>query len=170
MERGLVHIYTGDGKGKTTAAFGLAARCAGYGKKVIVYQFLKSMPTGELISCKKLGIDVIRTAPTDKFWFSMTDDEKELTKSETERALEHIFDSECDMLILDEIICTADLGIIRTERLIDIIKSKPLETELILTGRNMPSDLENYADYISEIRCIKHPYSQNINAREGIDF
>lgn len=170
MEKGLVHIYTGDGKGKTTAAFGLAVRCASYGKKVVVYQFLKSTPSGELCACEKIGIKVIRSAVTDKFWFAMTDEEKQQTKDRAKESLLHIYDEPCCLLILDEVLCLADLGIISVQELIDIVKNKPNSTELVLTGRGMPDEITDLADYISEIKCVKHPYEKNIDAREGIEF
>ena len=170
MEKGLVHIYTGDGKGKTTAAFGLAVRCASYGKKVVVYQFLKATPTGEICACEKLGIDVVRCAPTDKFWFDMTEEEKQQTKEKAKETLLHIYDQPCCLLVLDEVICLADLGIISVQELIDIVKNKPYSTELVLTGRGMPEEITDFADYVSEVKCIKHPYEKNIEAREGIEF
>ena len=141
MKKGLVHIYTGNGKGKTTCAFGLAVRCAGHGNKVVVYQFLKATPTGEVCSCEKLNIEINRVAPTDKFWINMIDAEKQSTINETKNALSHIYDTPCDLLILDAINCVADLGIISTDKLIEIIKNKPENTELVLTGRNMPEEL-----------------------------
>lgn len=169
MERGLVHIYTGDGKGKTTAAFGLAIRCASYGKKVVVYQFLKATPTGELCVCEKLGIKVVRSALTEKFWFDMTEEEKSQTIIQSQEALKHIYDEKCCMLVLDEVLCLADLGIITVQQLIDTVKNKPNFTELVLTGRGMPEELADYADYISDIKCVKHPFEKNIQARQGIE-
>lgn len=170
MERGLVHIYTGDGKGKTTAAFGLAVRCASYGKKVVVYQFLKATPTGELCACEKLGIKVVRSALMEKFWFDMTEEEKSQTIIQSQEALKHIYDEKCCMLVLDEVLCLADLGIITVQQLIDTVKNKPNFTELVLTGRGMPAELADYADYISDIKCVKHPFEKNIQARQGIEF
>lgn len=170
MEKGLVHVYTGDGKGKTTAAFGLAVRCASYGKKVIVYQFLKATPTGELCACEKLGIKVVRSAVTDKFWFAMSEEEKQQTKTQAKETLSYIYDEPCCLLILDEVLCLADLGIISVQELIDIVKNKPKSTELVLTGRGMPAEIAELSDYISEIKCIKHPFEKNIDAREGIEF
>lgn len=170
MSKGMVHIYTGDGKGKTTSAVGLAARCAGHGKKVIFYQFLKVTPTGELDSLKKLGVNVIRVNSCEKFYFNMNDEEKYITKCETELTLKTLFTNTCAMLILDEILCAVDNGIINTDKIIEIIKNKPSDTELILTGRNMPAGLLEYADYVSEIKCMNHPYDKGIDARQGIDF
>lgn len=170
MDRGLVHIYTGDGKGKTSAAAGLAARCAVRGKKVVFCRFLKAGKSGETEALKRLGAEIKSFSSSQKFWFQMNADEKALAKSETENALAHIYDVECDLLVLDEIMCVADLGIVSVEFLAEIIEKKPHKTELVLTGRGAPEQLYKYADYVSEIRCVKHPYEKNIGAREGIEF
>lgn len=170
MSKGLVHIYTGDGKGKTSSAMGLAIRCAGHGKNVTVYQFLKATPTGELNSLKKIGINTIRVNTCEKFYCDMNDEEKLITTRETEKAVNSIFSEQCDLLILDEILCAVDNGIIDTDAVIKIITNKSADTELVLTGRNMPQKLMEYADYISEIKCLKHPYEKGIEARCGIDF
>ena len=170
MGKGLVHIYTGDGKGKTTAAIGVAVRCAGHGNKVCIYQFLKALPTGELASLNQLNIDIVRVNSSRKFYPHMTEDEKKLTREEILKNLNLLFSNSYDLIIMDEIICAVDLGIIDTETLINIIKSKPSETELIMTGRNMPEELLEHTDYVSEVKCIKHPYNKGIDARCGIDF
>ena len=170
MKDGLVHIYTGDGKGKTTASIGLCVRCRGYGSKVCIFQFLKSMQSGELKSLEKLGIDVKEVSVSDKFYFNMTENEKKDTSDCIRETLSHIYDNECDLLVLDEIICVLDLKIISIEELIGIIKNKPKNCELVLTGRNMPDCLTEYADYVSEIKCIKHPYEKGIGARKAIEY
>lgn len=170
MDKGFVHIYTGDGKGKTTCAFGLAARCAGYGKKVKIFQFLKAMPTGEISSLEKIGVEIVRINSCENFYYDMTDEEKQLTKTEVEKHIYNIFSAKYDLIILDEIICVVKNGIISIDKIIEIIKNKPENTELVLTGRSMPRELLEYADYVSEIKCIKHPFSKGIEAREGIDF
>lgn len=170
MKKGLVHIYTGDGKGKTTAATGLAVRCAGFGGKVVFYRFLKACESSELKALAKLGIYVKSPASSKKFYFQMTEDEKQLAKNEIASALDNIYSEKCDLLVLDEIICALDLGIIKKERLTDVITAKPPETELVLTGRNAPDYLLGYADYVSEIKCIKHPYDKGVSARPGIEF
>ena len=167
---GMVHIYTGDGKGKTSSATGLAIRCAGYGKKVKIYQFLKATPTGELESLKKLGIDVVRINTCESFYYDMTETEKQVTKEETLNAVESLFSKDYDLVVLDEILCTLNNGILSVDDVIQIIKNKPQKTELVLTGRNMPQILMEYADYVSEIKCVKHPYQNGVDARCGIDF
>ena len=167
---GMVHIYTGDGKGKTSSATGLAIRCAGYGKKVKIFQFLKATPTGELESLKKLGIDVVRINTCESFYYDMTETEKQITKEETLNAVESLFNEDSDLVVLDEILCTLNNGILSVDDVIQIIKNKPQKTELVLTGRNMPQILMEYADYVSEIKCVKHPYQNGVDARCGIDF
>ena len=167
---GMVHIYTGDGKGKTSSATGLAIRCAGYGKKVKIFQFLKATPTGELESLKKLGIDVVRINSCENFYYDMTEAEKQITKEETLNAVKSIFSEASDLVVLDEILCTLNNGILSVDDVIQIIKNKPQNTELVLTGRNMPQILMEYADYVSEIKCVKHPYQSGVDARCGIDF
>ncbi|MEE1043095.1 MAG: cob(I)yrinic acid a,c-diamide adenosyltransferase, partial [Clostridia bacterium] len=148
MNKGLVHIYTGNGKGKTTAAIGLTTRCAGHNRKVCVYQFLKSMNTGELTSLKKLGIKIVQINSSGKFYSDMTEEEKELTREEIKNNLKALFIPQYDMVVMDEIICAVDLGIVDVNILIDIIKNKPFNTELVLTGRNMSHELLKYADYV----------------------
>lgn len=170
MGKGLVHIYTGDGKGKTSSATGLAIRCAGYGKKIKIYQFLKATPSGELDSLKKLGIDVFRINTCEKFYYDMTEEEKSTTTKEILNSLKSLFDDSYDLVVLDEILCTVNNKIISVDDLINIIKAKPKNTELVLTGRNMPDELLDYADYVSEIKGVKHPYNKGIDARCGIDF
>lgn len=170
MDKGLIHIYTGDGKGKTTCAVGLAIRCAGYGKQVNFIQFLKSSSTGELIPLENAGIVVTRINTCNKFYYDMTHEEKRVTGVEIENFLKNPFPKKYDLVILDEILCALSNGIINTDDIIKIIKQKPINTELIITGINMPDELIKYADYVSEIKCIKHPYSSGINARCGIDF
>ena len=170
MSKGMVHIYTGNGKGKTTCALGLAMRCAGYGKKITLYQFLKATPTGEISPLEKLGIKVIRVNSCEKFYFEMTDQEKLITKRETKGAVIALSSEACDLLILDEILCAVNNGILNVDDVIKIIENKSDNTELVLTGRNMPDALLEYAEYVSEINCIKHPYKEGVDARCGIDF
>lgn len=170
MPNGLVHIYTGDGKGKTTAAAGLAARCVAYGGRVIFYQFLKNSPSGEILSLQKLGVKVLRPNKSSKFYYDMNDDEKIVAKNEVQDAIKHIYDMEASLIILDEINCVLDLGIVKIDDVISLIKSKPKDTELVLTGRNAPLQLFDYVDYVSEIKCVKHPYDKNISSRRGIEY
>lgn len=176
MEIGLVQVYCGNGKGKTTSAIGQGIRATGRGLKVIMIQFLKGRPTGELKTLSKLEPDfkVFRFEKERGFYKQLTSTEQEELKMEIENAMKFakkIFDTkECDVLILDEILGVLENKIISDEELSTFIKSKPQNMELILTGRKLPEGLKEYADYISEINVIKHPYTKGINAREGIEY
>lgn len=176
MEIGLVHVYCGYGKGKTTSAIGQGIRSTGRGLKVIMIQFLKGGPSGELKTLAKLEPDfkVFRFEKERGFYKNLTFTELEELKMEIENAMKFakkIFDTkECDVLILDEILGVIENDILSEEDLITFIKYKPHNMELILTGRKLPDGLNEIADYISEIKAIKHPYEKGILAREGIEY
>lgn len=175
MELGLIHIYCGDGKGKTTAAMGLGMRAAGRNKKVLLTQFLKDNETGELNSIEKLGenFEVYTGAPVKKFFKFMSEEEQIETKEEhedrfrkvTKKAIEENF----DLLILDEIIASTNLDLIPLDEVIAFLKKKPVGLEVVLTGRNPSEELIELADYVSEIKAVKHPYERGINSRIGIE-
>ncbi|MCI8650216.1 MAG: cob(I)yrinic acid a,c-diamide adenosyltransferase [Anaerotruncus sp.] len=172
---GLIHIYCGDGKGKTTAAIGLAVRAAGAGKRVLLLQFLKGQPTGELASLAMLPqVTVLRGKMGGKFTFQMGERELQqtydlqtknlLTAVETARA------GDCDLLILDELFGALSTETVDEDLLRNFIIHKPAALELVLTGRNPPDWLLKAADYVSEICKRKHPYDKGIQARQGIEF
>lgn len=174
MEQGLIHIYCGDGKGKTTACIGLAMRCAGRGNKVLLVQFLKSRPTGELKSLEYVpNIEVMRGKETKKFTFQMTDHEKQQVLLEHEqlfkKVLEKCQEEKMDLLILDEIIGACNTGVFDSASLLEFLKKKPLNMEVVLSGRNPQPELVDLADYVSEVKKIKHPYEKGIPARTGIE-
>ena len=171
---GLIHIYCGDGKGKTTAALGLAVRCAGHGNHVLIVQFLKSRPTGELKSLALLPtIEVMRGKETKKFTFQMNDEEKAQVKGEHlalfDKVKQKCRDGHIDLLILDEVIGAINTGVFDKDILVDFLKGKPAELEVVLTGRNPASELVELADYVSEIVKRKHPYESGIGARTGVE-
>ena len=145
MEKGLIHIYCGDGKGKTTAAMGLAIRAAGREKKVFITQFLKSGKSGELVSLDKLKeyITFLPGKPVNKFVWNMNDEEKSEAKKEHTARFKEIVEiiktKEYDLLILDEIIATINNGFIELNEVIDFLKNKPETLEVVMTGRN-PKD------------------------------
>ena len=172
---GLIHIYCGDGKGKTTAALGLAVRCAGHGNHVLIVQFLKSRPTGELKSLALLPtIEVMRGKETKKFTFQMNDEEKAQVKGEHlalfDKVKQKCRDGHIDLLILDEVIGAINTGVFDKDILVDFLKGKPAELEVVLTGRNPASELVELADYVSEIVKRKHPYERGIGARTGVEI
>lgn len=171
---GLIHIYCGDGKGKTTAAVGLAVRCAGRGNKVLLVQFLKSRDSGELYSLAKLpDIEVMRGKESKKFTFQMNEEEKHALLIEHnkmfEQVLEKIKNGGYSLLILDEVIGALNAKVFEMPKLIEFLRHKPENLEVVLTGRNPSPELVEIADYVSEMRKVKHPMDKGIMARQGIE-
>lgn len=179
MPLGLIHIYTGDGKGKSTAACGLAIRAFGAGLRVKIVRFLKSSQSGE---CKAIAmlraiderIEVKYFETSHKFLWDMNEEEKEALKEQVLKAYQYCFQTakehSCDLLVMDEAIGAVYAGFISEEELLRLMQEKNPHVELVLTGRNAPESLVEKADYVSEIRAVKHPYDQGISAREGIEF
>ncbi len=171
---GLVHIYCGDGKGKTTAAVGLAVRCAGRGNKVLLVQFLKSRDSGELYSLAKLpDIEVMRGKESKKFTFQMNEEEKHALLIEHNKMFEQVLakikNGGYSLLILDEVIGALNAKVFEMPKLIEFLRHKPENLEVVLTGRNPAPELVEIADYVSEMRKVKHPMDKGIMAREGIE-
>lgn len=167
----MIHIYCGDGKGKTTAAVGMAVRIAAYGKKVLFVQFLKGAPTGETEVLKKSGaITVLRCDRDYGFFNNMTDeDKKNISQIHNENLsyAENNMDS-FDMIIFDEIFPAYRYNLLNKETVMNIADN--YKGELIMTGREPQQCFAEKADYISEIKKIKHPFDKGIGAREGIEF
>ena len=162
MEKGLIHIYCGDGKGKTTAAVGLCVRACGCGKKVLLAQFLKDDSSGELVSLGLLpGFSRIPAPKRVKFTFQMNEEERRESAAEA---------GACDLLVLDECFGALSTGMLNMEALLDFVEHKPPKLELILTGRNPPEEFMALADYVSEVRKVKHPYDVGTPARRGIEY
>lgn len=171
--RGLIQVYTGNGKGKTTAAFGQALRAIGRGFRVCVIQFMKGRKYGEFLAAEKhlpnltihlSGLDSFvmrdRPAPVDI----------EHARKGLELARKVISSGEYDMVILDEINVAADFKLIPTAEVVDLIRSKPPGLDLILTGRYAPPEIVDLADTVSEIREIRHHYNAGIKDRAGIEY
>ena len=175
MELGLIHIYCGDGKGKTTASMGLGMRAAGRGKKVLLTQFLKDNETGELNSIEKLGVnfEVFKGTPVLKFFkFMSLEEQSDIKKEHEERfkkVTEKAIKENVDLLILDEIIASINLELVPLNKVIEFLQNRPKGLEVVLTGRNPDEKLVELADYVSEIRAVKHPYEKGINSRIGIE-
>ena len=161
MEKGFVKIYCGEGKGKSTSSLGRALVCAGEGKEVFMIQFLKGRYTGTLDYLKRLEpeVKVFRFEKMSRFYEELSEDEQreeELNiRNGVNFARKVVSIGECDVLILDEFLGLVDLGIIAVEDVIQIIRHKPEEMELILTGRNLPEALVDESDYISKIGIVK---------------
>jgi len=179
LEKGLVQIYTGDGKGKTTAAFGLALRAAGQGNKVLIYQFLKpaSVDIGERFALQ-LGAVRIRVEALDVPWdmAKSFDDKKQVAqaKAAISEALDRIAQTAekrfYDVLILDEIIFCLSKDLAELEDIKNIIDKRDPGVEVILTGRGATEELIEMADLVTEMKNIKHPLNKGIKARRGIEF
>lgn len=174
---GLVQVYTGDGKGKTTAGFGLALRAVGWGKRVLIIQFLKKQETGEI---KLLNTEhLIRKTKIKIEQYGTKDfvDPKNLrpidfneAKKGWEKTKLEVKSKKWDLVILDEINVAVKFGLIKTEEVLDLIKSKPKSLDLVLTGRWADKKIIEVADLVTELKEIKHPYKKGQLARPGIDY
>ena len=175
-EDGLVIVYTGGGKGKTTAALGMALRAVGYGHKVCMIQFIKgSWHYGEMDSSKKLapGFELVAVG---KGFVGILDDNspKEDHEKYAEEAMkickEKILSDRYDLVILDEINYAVNLGLINSSSVIDLIKIKPDRLDLVLTGNHAKVEIIELADLVTEMKEVKHPFRSGIKAKKGIDF
>ena len=172
MDRSFVQIYTGDGKGKTTAAFGLALRAAGRGKAVKIVQFMKGTDSGEAIAARGVGnIEVLRATECKKFFSDMSEKEKAKMRGEALRVLPVIESwlDDADIIILDEALPAVSCGILGTEEILDIIKKRG-KTEIVLTGRDAPEEILKEAALITEMKEVRHYYKQGVKARKGIEY
>lgn len=172
LEKGLIHIYTGPGKGKTTAALGLGLRAAGAGLKVHMIQFMKGRRYSEIDSVKLLPNFTIVQHGRDEF-VSKEKPAKidiELAKKGFSHAKDVVNNGKYDLVILDELNVVVDYNLIPLKDVIKLIEGKPEKLELILTGRDAHPDLVKVSDVVTEMLEIKHPYQQGILARKGIDF
>ncbi len=176
MKNGIIEVYTGDGKGKTTAAVGLGIRAVGDGFKVAMIQFLKATPTGELKSLEKFAgnFKVYRFEESKKFFWEANDEEKELMKRCEHRAFDFAKElcrnGDVDIIILDEIMLALYNKLLSVEEVCDFLKNKPENVELILTGRYAPQQILDAADLVTEMKMIKHPFEKGLPARKGIEF
>lgn len=173
--QGLIQLYYGDGKGKTTAAFGLAFRCAGRGKNVVIGQFLKGNPTGELTAAQRFPeITLLRTKDVHKFVFQMNDEEKARTARDCQRLLTDCVaaakEKNARILVLDEVIDACTLELLPLADLCAFLDGKPEELEVVITGHSLPEELARRADYVTRMAKEKHPYDRGVMARADIEF
>lgn len=173
FNKGIVLVYTGNGKGKTTAAMGQALRALGHGFKVLVIQFMKGKKYGEVLCAEKL-LPNLKIIPCGLDSFVMKDNpapvDIELARQGLKLAKEAIASGEYQMVILDEINVALDFKLIPLEEVLDLIRNKPDEIDLVLTGRYAPQEIIDLADTVSEVKEIKHHYSQGVKERAGIEF
>lgn len=175
MNKGYIQIYTGNGKGKTTAAMGLSIRAAGNGMKVCIVQFLKAWKTGELNSLEKLdNIDVFRFQTIKKFTWQLNEEEFNALKLEVKKTYDFILEvfeeKKYDVVIVDEIMGALGAKLLTEQEILYLMDRKPETIELVMTGRNPTEAIINKADLVTEMNPIKHYYEQGVKSREGIEF
>jgi cob(I)alamin adenosyltransferase len=173
LEKGFIQVYTGNGKGKSTAAIGQAVRAAGFKLKTYIAQFMKEFPYSELNSLKYLNewITIAQFGGDDFVYKKQLPDEKEITKAKLglNSALEKMQSTKFDIIILDEIIVAIYFKLFTTDDVLEFIKQKPENVELILTGRYCPDELIEAADLVTEMKEVKHYYQKGITSRKGIE-
>ncbi len=180
LDRGFVHVYTGDGKGKTTSALGMALRMAGCGGRTAIVQFMKGWPYSEVEGLAFLsprcasgtgpGVLLVQTGRPDYVYPEKIDP---VDFAEAERGLSAAFEivlsGEYDLVILDELNVALSFGLVPLDRIIDLLERRPPCVEIVITGRNAPREILDKADLITEMVEIRHPYQKGILARKGID-
>ena len=174
VQKGLVHLYCGDGKGKTTAVIGLSVRAVGRGFKVIFAQFLKSMETGEILPLQDLGVSVLRGNLPKGFTWELTEPQKEILIDEHNKLLKRAIalagSGKNTLLVLDELVGAYAGGYIDREAVLQFLRQKPPALEVVLTGRNPAPELIELSDYLTEMQKRKHPMDEGIPARLGIEL
>jgi len=172
LEKGFIQVYTGNGKGKTGAAFGLALRAIGRGLRVCVVQFIKGgFDYGESYVVGRLPLLEMAAYGRGKF---ITERPTAEDVAEAKRAFDHakaaIQNGKFDIVILDEVNVAMHLGLLLVSDLVEVLKKRPSQVEVILTGRYAPEEIVNMADLVTEMREIKHPFAQGVKARKGIEY
>lgn len=170
--KGYIHVYTGNGKGKTTAAFGLALRAAGAGMKVFIGQFIKGKPyyENELINKKLDNITVVQYGRGCFITGDPTDEDYKAARNGFSEIKKIIIENKFDVLIWDEVNIALYYNLFEVDELIDVLDKKPEKMEIILTGRYAPQKLIEYADLVTEMKEIKHYFNKGIEARKGIEY
>lgn len=173
LEKGYIQVYTGNGKGKSTAAIGQAVRAAGYGLRTYIAQFMKEYPYNELRSLELLNewITVEQFAGDDFVYRKELPDKQEMDKARRglETAKAKMLSGKYDLIILDEVLVSIHFGLFNDEEILTFIKMKPVNVELILTGRYCPDKILEIADLVTEMKVIKHYYQEGVLARKGIE-
>ena len=174
MKKGIIQVYTGDGKGKTTAAIGLAVRAVGQGLRAVVYQFLKTRDySGEykaFIGWEKApeiiplgnGQLIMKRQPTEEECRQVREGWHQITKT--------LFSAKYDLVVIDELSHVINLGMLDCDEVLQVITEKPNEVELVLTGRNMHPEIIRCADLVTEMKALKHPYDTGLLSRKGIEY
>lgn len=169
----MLHIYCGDGKGKTTCSMGLTVRAAGHGRKVVVAQFLKCGNSGERVILEQLpNVKCLPVPEITKFVFTMTEEEKAQTRAQMTNILRLAIEGsqEADLLVLDELNGAISTGMVALEDVLSFLDSRPEGLEVVITGRDPAPELQERADYITEMKKVKHPFDKGLNARKGVEW
>jgi cob(I)alamin adenosyltransferase len=172
-EKGLLIVFTGHGKGKTTAALGMAMRAAGHGMRVLVLQFIKGMWSyGELLSFGKMEEVEIKTLGTGFTWKKESlEEDRRLAEAGWQVAVSEIESGNYDIIILDELNIVLSLGLLPYERVVEALKHRTTASHIVVTGRNAPDELIAIADLVTEMKEIKHPFrDRGLKAQKGIEF
>ena len=173
--KGYIHIYEGDGKGKTSTAVGLSVRCAGSGQTVVFSQFLKDNSSSEVAVLEQIsGINYVRSEKHFGFFFQMNEAEKEEARAyyrqHFSKAVNTAIEKKARLFVMDELMSAYNLGVVDQEAVLDFLRTKPEEMEVVMTGRDPAPELLELADYVSKVVKIKHPFDQGVPARKGIEF
>ncbi|MGB9724343.1 MAG: cob(I)yrinic acid a,c-diamide adenosyltransferase [Chloroflexia bacterium] len=172
-ELGLIQVYTGDGKGKTTAALGLALRAAGYGMRTYIGQFMKGQDYGELAGARLLApyLTIEQYGrPSFVHLHRATPEDVRLAHEGLEKARAAMRSGDYAIVVLDEVCVALHFGLLGVEEVLAFLEEKPAGVELVLTGRRAPEALIARADLVTEMREVKHPYRQGVPARRGIEY
>ena len=173
LGQGYIQVYTGNGKGKTTAALGLAVRAAGHGLRTVILQFMKGwIDYGELEGVRMLApYAEIRQTGRDTFVNREKPDPEDvrLAREGWAQAKEILLEGKADILVLDEINCTMDFGLLPVGEVVDALRNKPAGMEVVLTGRGAPAAVIEIADLVTEMREVKHYYAKGVDARVGVE-
>lgn len=174
--QGLVQIYTGDGKGKTTAAIGQAVRAAGRGQRVVVIQFLKEgeRGTGEDKGISRSMLPIVLRRFGEDMMGKVSDKRRARVAAKVAEGFAYaetnLERNRVDMLVLDEVSHIVNLGLTSADAVLDLIKAKPADVEIVMTGRDMPQALLDAADLVTEMKSVKHPFDAGVMARSGIEY
>lgn len=164
----MIHVVIGDGKGKTTSAVGLTIRAAGHGFSVLFMQFLKNDQSGEISILKTINGVTVKHSPVHYgFTFQMTPEQLRETSEEYAKLIDFAKDSKADMIILDEVLHALSAGLVKKEQLESLLST---EQEIVLTGLDAPEWLIHYADYITQVKKVKHPFDSGVLGRMGIEY
>ena len=168
----MIHLYCGDGKGKTTAACGLAVRAAGSGMRVLFVQFFKSGKSSEVTALEKLGVVTAHPGVHYGRYKSLDDGKKAEVRDSYGELLNDVVAhaAEYDLIVLDEAVSTYGYAMIDREQLMEFLRQEGCRREIVLTGRDPLLELTDAADYVTEMKKVKHPFDGGIAARQGIEY